>query len=120
MRRDNVDKKQIHAMMVNTITQIRQNRGPKFKDKRNFSQRIKEACKAMADLTGQSFDLSTQNLQWAKLQAAARVRDRLTHPKAATDTIVTDSEMLMVADSTAWFNDTFSMLISRPCVNDPA
>jgi len=79
-----------------------------YKDRREFSKRIKDSFKAVSGAVGQSFDLSTQNKEWADFLNSVKVRDRLMHPHCAEDLIVNNLDLALVLRSTAWFHNMFS------------
>jgi hypothetical protein len=45
---------------------------------------------------------------WTAMLATIRIRDRLVHPKRATDMIVTDDELYTVANAQDWFHSFMS------------
>ena len=107
-----VPEKQVERMMHAIIRQVPENRtDPAYRDKRRFSERVKESFKTISSATGHPFDLSKCSVEWQKFNGAVTIRDRIMHPHIAEDLRITDSEMVLVLNSTTWFHNMFSDVV---------
>lgn len=84
--------------------------GPQEKSK--TIERVKSTLKVAAlDLSGWEPHFGTPG--WEALRKNLRVRDRLMHPKSATEVEVTDEEVDQAKDAARWFLETIVEIQTR-------
>jgi hypothetical protein len=76
-----------------------------------LEQNIKFSFKAYASLWSADFvlDIGT-NPRWDALLQAIAIRNRITHPRNAEDTKLSDKDMVDVSDALAWFAEQVGKL----------
>jgi hypothetical protein len=68
-----------------------------------FAPNFLFALRMLAKMLGREWVPPTDDHRWGSLQRAARVRDRLMHPKRLTDLDVTDEDLLALAEGYDWY-----------------
>jgi hypothetical protein len=81
-------------------------------DRGRTIDRVKSGLKVAArDLADWEPDFGTTG--WEALRANLKVRDRLMHPKSASDVRITDEEMDQAKDGASWFLETIVEIQNR-------
>jgi len=81
--------------------------------KLTLKSNLKFTFASWAKATGTTCKLDLSENGWQKFQAAVRVRDRLMHPKRATDLEVSDNEIEGATAAFFWFHTTFAVSMSQ-------
>ena len=77
----------------------------------SLKRRIRLALRCYPRIHGASFTPDLGGQGWAALQAAIRIRDRLTHPKAETDLTVSDHDMTLLTTASDWYQQGIVALL---------
>jgi hypothetical protein len=68
----------------------------------NFHFTMKMVMRA----AGKKFSLNKNDAGWQALKETVKMRNRLIHPKKASDLVISDDEKLLAADAATWFMGT--------------
>jgi len=76
-----------------------------------FLSNLRFAFRVVVKSHDAPFALDTSGSGWAALQAAVKVRDRVTHPKRVSDLDLSDEEIRRVVDAFRWFDSQVGLLL---------
>ena len=62
---------------------------------------------------GALFDLGIGTAQWENLRKAQVIRDRITHPKAPAEFMISDAEIAICQATSTWFNKLIAAFFDR-------
>jgi len=78
-----------------------------------FHEGIKLTFKVMSKVARNGFQLDCSVKEWAEFIEATKIRNRLMHPKTAKDLNVSDAELALVANATAWLVNNYAPAMQR-------
>ena len=78
----------------------------------SFAKNIRFAFRAIARANSVAFELKVSDAGWEALKKAAKVRDRLMHPKTINDLVITNDDIELVLKGSGWFVENF-----KECLN---